>query len=446
MSKTSLLETCQEAIRHARTLGATAAEAYAQSAETFSSTIEKNDLQIATTHRETSFGIRAFVGSQVGFTSTNDTSKLDAACRDAVALAKSAPPDPHNVLPEPAPIDPVAGLHDPLAASFTVKQTVEHAIRMLEIAESIDRRLLLGDADFSSTISHRTLANSRGVSLAEDASLFTYFALATAKDGNRVSNFDFQFGAARSVSAIDVEPVTRRACEHALASLGAEEGVSFHGSVLLSPSAVYDIFIGLLVFHANARNVLRGLSRWKDQFDRPVASNRLTLVDDGRLPGGVATSSFDREGVPHSTCCLIQDGRLNAWLHNTYSAAAFGTSSNGHASGSARSLPAVGPTNLTIRPGDAGLQEIIADMPKGLLVTRFSGNVDPVSGDFSGVAKGARLIVNGRLDRAVRGTLIAGNAFEALRNLSAISHEAEQIYNALLPYVRLEKISVTANA
>lgn len=83
-------------------------------------------------------------------------------------------------------------------------------------------------------------------------------------------------------------------------------------------------------------------------------------------------------------------------------------------------------------------------MIRGLLVTRFSGNTDPVSGDFPGVAKGAYLAIGGKVERAVTGTLIAGNVFEALRRLTGISKEREPLFQMTLPYVRLAGISVTS--
>ena len=63
---------------------------------------------------------------------------------------------------------------------------------------------------------------------------------------------------------------------------------------------------------------------------------------------------------------------------------------------------------------------------------------------FSGVAKAATLIKDGKLDRPVTGTLIAGNVFEVLKNLSGVSSETERTFAATLPYLRLEGISVTA--
>jgi PmbA protein len=446
MSEDRLIHQCRQAMKRTQRLGADAAEVYGQTVDSTSSTIEKNDLQISQSRRETAIGIRAFVGDRIGFASTNALEALETACHDAVTLAKASPGDPHNVLPPPGEIQFLDGIYDPGADTFRAQDAVEQAIRMLEVARSIDRRLVLGEAEFSAEIAERAIVNTLGHHAHEKASLFSYFALATAREGGKVSNFDFRFGAARSVGEVDVEPITRRACETALGSLGAERGRSFSGQILLSPNAVHEILTALLLFQVSARNALRGMTRWGSAVGERVAAPTLSVIDDGRLPGGVATASFDREGVPHKKLALIEDGRLTSLLHNTYSAHALNTCNTGHAAGSAQSLPTIGPTNLSIPPGEVAKEDLLSEMRQGLLVRRFSGNVDPISGDFSGVAKAAHLVESGKLTRPVSGSLIAGNVFEALSTLSGVSNERERVFNFTLPYLRFERISVTADS
>ncbi len=444
MNKQRLNELCQQALEQTRKHGADEAEVYGESVRTITVTIEKNDLQISRSHKETMIGVRAFKGKRVGFASTNDPKTIEDTCADAVVLAKASPPDEMNVLPEDRKVEYVDGIYDPDSETCTTKQATEQAVKMLDIAHSIDRRLILGNGEFSVHIGTRALANTNGINRSEQESLFAYFALATARDGECVSNMDFQFDAARNIPSIDVEPIVRRACENALGSLGAETGESFSGPILLSPNAVQEILAGLILFQANAKNVLRGMSRWKEDVGTAVASPLLTVVDDGRARNGIATSSFDREGVGHARLELIREGRLTSFMHNTYTTAAMKTKNTGHAAGSARSLPGIGPTNFEIMPGSKMKEELISEMKKGVLVTRFSGRADPISGDFSGVAKGAHLIEDGRLTRPIKGTLVAGNAFQALKTLSGISSEQERVFNFTLPYLRLEGISVTA--
>jgi PmbA protein len=304
--------------------------------------------------------------------------------------------------------------------------------------------VIVGDAAFSSLRTTRAVANTLGVAASEAASLFSHHVLVTAKEDERVSSMDFQFGACRHARDIDVAPAVVLACRNAIDSLGSAPGETFQGVLILSPNAVLDIVVAPLLFQTNARNVLRGLSRWRNRLGHPVASLALSVVDDGTRPGGVASSSFDREGVPHAALPLIERGRLVSFLHNTYSSSALGVPNTGHAAGSASTLPMIGPTNLALAPGAASLEELVTDTDQGLLVGRFSGNVDPISGDFSGVAKAAHLLRRGRRVCPVAGTLVAGNVFDALCAIMDVSRDTQQVFGFTLPYLRIGGVSVTA--
>jgi PmbA protein len=83
-------------------------------------------------------------------------------------------------------------------------------------------------------------------------------------------------------------------------------------------------------------------------------------------------------------------------------------------------------------------------MKRGIIISRFSGNVSPVNGDFSGVVKGGRLVENGNVVYPVKDVMVAGNVFEALRNLNGVSKERKVIFDSILPYMRFDNISFTA--
>ncbi len=443
MSDHAWLEMCLEGCAAARAAGATEAEVFAQHAVETSVTIEKGDLQLARSSTESTFGVRALVGDQLGFASTNAASDLAAACRDAVILARSAPGDPHNRLPEPRRAEPVAGLDDPNWEEFTAADAVRCAVEMLRVSAAFDKRVIVGDAGVSSVRLTRAIANTRGAAAAETVSLFSHHILVTAREDERVSSMDFQYGASRRAREIDVAPTVILACRNAVDSLGTGKGRTFRGVVILSPSAALEILVSPLLFQVNARNVLRGLSRWDGSLGAEIAAPTVSVADDGTAPGGIASSSFDREGTPRAPLTLIERGRLASFLHNAYSSSASTAPNTGHAAGPASSPPMIGPTNLTFAPGAPSLEEQIADTELGLLVGRFSGNVDPISGDFSGVAKAAHLVQRGRR-AAVSETLVAGNVFDALRAVLDTSSDVQRIFGFALPYVRLDGISVTA--
>ncbi|MDQ3847708.1 MAG: metallopeptidase TldD-related protein, partial [Thermoproteota archaeon] len=91
----------------------------------------------------------------------------------------------------------------------------------------------------------------------------------------------------------------------------------------------------------------------------------------------------------------------------------------------------------------SSLDTLVAEMDKGVMISRFSGNVNPVNGDFSGVVKGGQMVKNGSLVHSVKEVMVAGNVFDALRRLNGISRERKVIYDSILPYMRFDGISFT---
>ena len=193
----------------------------------------------------------------------------------------------------------------------------------------------------------------------------------------------------------------------------------------------------------NSDAVQKKSSHFAGKIGRKVASDLLTVDDDATNVEGLGASSFDREGVPHHRNNVIEKGVLKKFLYNTYTAKKDGVRSTGNASGSTSSPPSVSTTNFVVRPGRPSLDALISEVKKGIMISRFSGNVNPVNGDFSGVVKGGRLIRNGTIQHAVKEVMVAGNVFEALHRLNGLSRERKIIYDSILPYMRFDGISFT---
>jgi PmbA protein len=170
----------------------------------------------------------------------------------------------------------------------------------------------------------------------------------------------------------------------------------------------------------------------------------LTIDDDATNAQGLGAASFDREGVPHKKTTVIENGVLKKFLYNTYTAKKAGTASTGNASGSTSSPPSVSTTNFVVRPGRSSLDGLVSEMKQGVMISRFSGNVNPVNGDFSGVVKGGRIIQKGELGHAVREVMVAGNVFDCIKNLTGLSKERKVIGASIIPYMRFGGVSFTA--
>lgn len=440
-----LLDICALAEKSAIKAGADDAEAYANLEKEVEVSIERNDVKIGKAHLKNALGIRVFKNKAAGFATTNNLSpeSIKEAAVNAVKMAKTAPPDKFNTLPEKSKPKSLQRIYDKNAESFTVKDALEKALLMLRTAKDYDKRITVDSGIFNTTISYNAIRNSNGIEASEQISVFSWAIMGMAVNGSDISNFDYQTGGTHYVRGIEVEQASEEFAENVIGSLGAKRIGSFKGSIILSPNASAEVIVSPIVSAANANAVQKGMSKFASKLGKEVANENLTIIDDGTFTEGLAASSFDREGIPHKPLKILEAGVLKSFMYNTYTATKDGVESTGHAIGGARASPTIGSTNIIVQQGRNKLDSIIKDIKKGMIVTRFSGNISNISGDFSGVVKGGFLIEDGEKKHAVKETLIAGNVYESLMNVRAVSKERKMMGALLIPYLCIEDVSVT---
>jgi PmbA protein len=433
------------ALRTALEKGADEVEVYTGVSKELSVTFERNDVNIGKGHEMSGVAIRVFKNRSLGFASVNsfERSEIEKAVDRALKLARTSPTDEFNELPDMKPLTKIEGLYDKGSADFSSEQALEYATRMFRSAKDFDGRITIDSCAFIADIGEHGVMNSSGIDCSEKYSDFIYYVSGMARDGDEVSNMDYMFDGTHIIKEIECEKLATEFAERVVKSLGAKKIESFKGSVLLSPFTCEDLIGSLVSFSCNSNNVQKGSSRFMGMKDKEVASDILTVKDDGTLPGGLGSSSFDREGLPHRPLTLVDKGVLSNFMYNTYTANKEGLSSTSHATGDTRSPPDIEPTNLMIEPGSESWLDIVADIKKGVLVNRFSGFPQMISGDFSGIVKGGWLIENGELVKPVIETMIAGNIFELLKKISRVSKERKRLLNYIMPYVRIDDVSVT---
>ncbi|HXG07094.1 MAG TPA: TldD/PmbA family protein [Nitrososphaera sp.] len=437
----------ESAIRAAEALGASDVEVYAATNSESEVFIENNDVKQAKSQKSNSMGIRVFLsGGALGFCSTNILTKnrIKDAGDMAVRVARSSPRDKFNTLPGRSKVRTLSGIYDRKADSFAASDAAAKAAEMLEVAKSYDSRVSVDSGSFNVSVGIQWLANSNGIRVWEKASIFSWSIMGMAIDGNNISNFDFQLGASHSVRGIDVRKTAAEFAETVINSLGPHKIESFKGEMLLTPSAFNEMMEEVISHSINSDAVQKKSSYFAGKIGKQISSDLLTVEDDATNVDGLGASSFDREGIPHRKNVVIEKGVLKKLLYNTYTAKKDGVKSTGNASGSTVSPPSVSTTNFVVRPGRQSVDTLISEMGKGIIISRFSGNVNPVNGDFSGVVKGGRLVKDGTVQHAVKEVMVAGNVFEALRKLNGVSKERKIIYDSILPFMRFDGISFTA--
>jgi PmbA protein len=174
-----------------------------------------------------------------------------------------------------------------------------------------------------------------------------------------------------------------------------------------------------------------------------VASEHVTIIDDGTMPGLFGTSPFDDEGVPSRRTVVIEKGVLKSYLLNTYTARKLGLRTTGSAARGLAGNAGVGHGNLFLAPGERPPEEIVRGIRKGLYVTELLGQgVNPVTGDYSRGAAGL-WIENGEFAYPVSEITIASNLQQMLMDIESVGADLEFLGSVASPTLVIREMTVS---
>lgn len=445
-----LAERADRLLELARAGGADEAEVCASHVEEVQVRFEKGELKLTTVDEGARVGLRIFRERRLGFSATNQTDEASLArtAEDANSLARLSPPDEANVLPTPRGTARELSLASSDVATLDVGEVVALGRELVGRAGARDARLALEQASVRLARSTVAVHSTAGARAHEGDAALAVSVLGMAVDGDDVGGFDYWGGTVRSRDRIQatLEDTVERFVSAALGNLGAGAAESYRGPVLFSPAAFQSVFLSPLVSAASARAVQRGRSALAQKLGATIAVPGLTIVDDPHDVELNGVAAFDREGLPTARYPIVSEGVLRGFLYDGHAARVEGRESTAHAVGDTRSVPGIGAHGLVVSPGDGGdAADLRRTLGRGLLVGRFSGSVDPASGDFSGVAKSARWVESGEVVRSVRETLFSGNLFALLPQILALSSQTTSVMGAArVPWVLVDGVSVTA--
>ena len=277
---------------------------------------------------------------------------------------------------------------------------------------------------FSNLEVEEKVVNSSGLELDFKNNIAYMYLSVLAREDNIVKTAADYF-LSRDFSQFDSTQVAHSAVDEALAKLGAGPVASGSYPVVLRHDVVADL-LSAFSSTLSAENVQKGLSLFQNKLGEKVGTKQLTVYDDPFLEEGFRTRPFDAEGVASEKKCVIEEGKLNTFLHNLKTARRAGVESTGNAyRDSHRSYVDISPTNLYIKPGDTDREEIISSVEDGLLITELQGlhsGTNSVSGDFSLSAAGF-VIKNGNRERPLEQVTIAGNFLELLQDIRMVGSD-----------------------
>jgi PmbA protein len=361
----------------------------------------------------------------------------------AASLAKLSQPDPDFVsLPTATPpASPVRGCYDRSIASLTPDDLMDMAVRAIDTARTGEDHVIQGSVGrqvsncyylscFGTEFSLTTTSVSVGVSARVE------------RDGEMAIFYDGDAG--RRLADLHLERVARRAGEKAPTYLGAKTVKTGDLPIVIDPHVGVSILPTILATGAIAESVQRRRSYFCGMLDKEVAVPEISMVDNGRVPWGLGSSTFDGEGFPHRKLWVVRKGVLESLFHNTYTANKEGIETTGHAD---MGYPlSISPTNLVIPPGEWELEEMIQGVKEGIFVEEGGFQPDPATGDISTSLDFAFKIENGELAYPLKNTLIGINALEMLKQIDAVSKDTHEYPGTSAPGFRVPSAKISGGA
>jgi len=411
-------ELVQDALKHARSLGASDAAAEVSESAGLSVSVRNKDIETVEQTRDRSLDVTVFAGQKRGSASTSDFSPqaLRETVEAAWHIARYTAEDPAAGLPDAADLAtefPDLQLYHPW--EIDADQAARLALKAERAASAVSPLITNTDGASVSTFEgHFVLGNSRGFLAGYPYSRHSLSVAPIAGRGASMQR-DYWYTADRQASRLaDAGKVGRYAAERTLARLSARRIKTGRFPVLFEAPLALGL-LGALVQATSGGALYRKASFLIDSLGKPVLAGHIQVAEDPLVAGAMGSSAFDDEGVRTQARDVVQDGILQGYFLSTYTARKLNMRTTGNAGGS-HNLSLV--SRLT-QPGD-DFRAMLRKMGTGFLVTELIGQgVNYVTGDYSRGAFGY-WVKNGEIQHAVQEVTIAGNLADMFRQIVAV--------------------------
>ncbi len=413
----------RRAVGAAQTAGATDAEAYLSEATNREVRVHAGEVESLTAATQRGLGLRVWIGGRVGYGFGTDLSPdgLGEIAARAVEAARVADEDEFAGAPEGSEERPrVEGINDPSLAEWSPAEIADLALAVERTALADPGVVAVEQAVYFDSGERVAIASSSAPG-GEYETTSCYAYLQALAGGGEARETGLGFDLARGPAALDPAAIGREGAERATEMIGSSKPASRSCPVVLDPTVAAS-FVGLLGKAIGADTVQRGRSPLAERLGEEVAGEAFVLRDDGLDPAGFGTAPIDGEGTPRRRTPLIEGGRLQTFLYDSYTARRGGAASTGSAGRSGyRSPPGVAASNLIVSPGSSSLDELLREAGEGVYVNDVAGlhsGVNPVTGVFSVGASG-RAIRAGERAEPLREFTIASDLVSMLRAVQA---------------------------
>jgi PmbA protein len=397
-----------------------------------------------------SLGLRVMKDQRVAVTSTSDLSPdgLSRSISDALELARLSQPDPFAGAPAPEELSQRSehvslDLFDPSVDAIDARVALDLALTAERAALSSDPRLRNSEGATATRQSGAgALVTSGGFRGAVTGTYVSLVVSPVAEDADGKRRTGFHWSARRHLAEIeDAESVGREAARRTLAKLGPRKLATQEMPVIFDSDAARSI-LGMLGGCVSGGAVWRRSTYLAEREGSEIASELVTIVDDPLVPRAPGSRAYDGEGLLSRRNVVVDRGRLQQFLLDSYSARKLDRKSTASASRGGGGGVGAGTSNLHLLPGTRSAEDIVRTTERAFYVTDMMGyGFNPVTGDFSRGASGF-LIERGERAHAVSEVTVSLNLDELLKRIDAVGSELDARTATASPLFRVSRMTV----
>jgi len=430
MSSHTLIEKdlVERVLAAAASRGGEFAEVFVEDRQTSSAMLDQRRIEELTSGRERGAGIRVVIGETTGFAHTADLSEagLLKAAEAAAAVARSGGGGTKTVALESYRDHPTRA--DELPQSVDKARKVEMMLLADDVARSQGGAISQVQVGLGDTSRRFLVANTDGV-FAGDHQVRTRFNVQTVATGDTGMQTGYRpVAATRGFEWMTTDRITEaasRAAQQAITKLNSRPAPSGDLPVVLAGGSGGILFHEACGHGLESDAILKQASVYAGMVGQQVASEHVTLVDDGTMLDEWGYLAIDDEGRPSARNVLIENGVLTDYMWDYMRARKEGRASSGNGRRQTYAhLPMVRMTNTYLMPGALTPEEIIASTPRGVYVAQLGGGqVNTTTGDFVFGMTEAYLIENGEITTPLRECNLIGNGPAVLKRVDAVAND-----------------------
>jgi PmbA protein len=446
----TLLDLCEYIVNAGKERGAEHIEVHATSESEVESGVEMGQISQVSKKNLSEIAIRLYIGKRMGSAFTNIPTRdaANEALDLAISAAKATTEDEDWVgFPSPTDEYPVIeGLWQDSVVDSDSGEVVGMAGKALSLSTKADPDIIPGFGGSAAIGFSAAYANSNGASHSDKGTFAVVILGGIAPTETGMTPMVYAYDIVRDMN-VDVEGTVDDVVSTIRICKTSAKGTTGKHTIIMHPFAYGQVMQFTLIQSIRGDNVARGKSKIGDKLGEKIASDKITVVDDGLHTRGVSSSSADDEGVPRRRTPIIEKGVLRSFLWDTYWANKMGVKSTGNAKRNMRQgLVDISPSNIVVEPGEREIEDIIKGIKYGYYIRGVQGahSSNPESGDFSIVGNPAILIENGKMVGAVHGLMVAGNVYDLLNQVDEVAKTPHYLQSIIGPEIVFKDVSLIA--